>query len=180
MRTQAMLIAGTIAVATGGLAFAHGGATGIVKERMDAMTEMKNAVKTLTSIMKGETAYNAGTVKKEAAAIHSHAGEAMTKLFPADGDNMSSEAKPKIWSDWGDFTALAERLETLATGLEAAAENGLMNDGAPGEGQGISGMVGDDHLMGEVVRDGTRFLNDSDLTAVAIYILDTDKNNADQ
>jgi cytochrome c556 len=46
----------------------------------------------------------------------------MTKLFPADGENMSSEAKPEIWSDWDDFAEQAERLETLAGGLEAAAD----------------------------------------------------------
>lgn len=142
MRTRAILIAGAMTIATGGLAFAHGGATGIVKERMDAMTDMKNAVKTLTAIMRGETAYDAGTVKKEAAVIRSHAGEAMTKLFPADGDNTNSEAKPEVWSNWDSFTALAERLKTLATGLEAAAENGLMSEGAPGEGHGMSDMMG--------------------------------------
>lgn len=142
MRTRAILIAGAMTVATGGLALAHGGATGIVKERMDAMTDMKNAVKTLTAIMRGETAYNAKTVKREAAVIRSHAGESMTRLFPADGDNESSEAKPEIWSEWNEFTTLAERLEMLATGLEAAAENGLMNDGAPGGGHGMSGMMG--------------------------------------
>ena len=142
MRTRAILIAGAMMIATGGLAFAHGGATGIVKERMDAMTDMKNAVKTLTAIMRGETAYDAGTVKKEAAVIRSHAGEAMTKLFPADSDNTNSEAKQEVWSNWDGFTALAERLETLATGLEAAAENGLMSEGAPGEGHGMSDMMG--------------------------------------
>lgn len=156
MRTRAIIIAGAIVVATGGLAFAHGDATGIVKERMDAMTEMKNAVKTLTAIMKSETAYNAETVKKEAAVIRSHAGESMTKLFPADGDNMSSEAKPQIWSEWNEFTALAERLETLAAGLETAADNGLMSDGMHGGdhdmsdmmGTGGSGMMGGGHMMG--------------------------------
>jgi len=142
MRTRAILIAGAMMIATGGLAFAHGGATGIVKELMDAMTDMKNAVKTLTAIMRGETAYDAGTVKKEAAVIRSHAGEAMTKLFPADGNNSNSEAKPDVWSNWDGFTAIAERLETLATGLEAAAENGLMSEGAPGEGHGMSDMMG--------------------------------------
>jgi cytochrome c556 len=158
MKIQAILIAGAIAVATGGLAFAHGAATGIVKERMDAMTEMKDAVKTLTAIMRGETAYDAGTVKKEADTIRSHAGEAMTKLFPADGDNMSSEAKPEIWSDWDGFSALAERLETLAVGLEAAADNGLMTGEAGGERHGMTGMMGTggsdmmgggNHMMGD-------------------------------
>jgi cytochrome c556 len=95
-------------------------------------------------------------VKTEAALIRSHAGEAMTKLFPADGDNMSSEAKPEIWSDWDDFAEQAERLETLAGGLEAAADNGLMTAGASSDGNdtsammgtGGSDMMGDNHMMG--------------------------------
>jgi hypothetical protein len=44
MKIQAIVIAGAIAVATGGLAFAHGAATGIVKERMDARRGWKDAV----------------------------------------------------------------------------------------------------------------------------------------
>jgi mono/diheme cytochrome c family protein len=34
--------------------------------------------------------------------------------------------------------------------------------------------------MGEVVRDGTRFLSDEDLTAIATYLLDTEKPNAEK
>ena len=53
--------------------------------------------------------------------------------------------------------------------LKYALKSGILPDGDAFGGS-----------MGEVVREGTRFLNDNDLTAVAIYILDTDKNNADQ
>jgi hypothetical protein len=34
--------------------------------------------------------------------------------------------------------------------------------------------------MGEVVRDGTRFLSEEDLTAIATYLLDTERPNAEK
>ncbi len=107
-------------------AMAHGGATGIVKERMDAMSAMSKAVKTISSMMMGETEYNADMVKQGAALIRSHAGEAMTKLFPEDSLQKASEAKPEIWSRWDEFKQLADQLSVQADGLELAAANGLM------------------------------------------------------
>ena len=56
-------------LACAGLAWAHGGATGIVKERMDAMTSLSKSVKKLTPIMRGRTDYNADTVQQEAEKI---------------------------------------------------------------------------------------------------------------
>ena len=66
----AVLIAGTAVTA-----FAHSGATGIVKERMDAMLAMGKAVKTVAPMMRGETAYDAGTVSDAARLFQQHAGE---------------------------------------------------------------------------------------------------------
>ncbi len=73
----AVLIAGTAVTA-----FAHSGATGIVKERMDAMLAMGKAVKTVAPMMRGETAYDAETVRDAARLFQQHAGESMTKLVP--------------------------------------------------------------------------------------------------
>ena len=47
-----------IAMTSIGLAaFAHSGATGGMKERMDAMSEMGEAMKTLTPMMRGQTGH---------------------------------------------------------------------------------------------------------------------------
>lgn len=142
-------------------AFAHGGATGIVKERMDAMTAMSEAVKTISSMMMGETPYDADVVKQGAALIKSHSGEAMTKLFPEGSLQEVSVAKPEIWSDWEEFQLLADRLADYADGLEAAADNGLMmqsensstdsmmgTDGSSMMEGGKSGMMGGASMMG--------------------------------
>lgn len=143
MKTRTILVAGVMAAVAGATALAHGGATGVIKERMDAMGTMKKAVKSLTTVMRGEASYDAELVKKNAATIKSHAGKALLKLFPEGSHKEPSEAKPEIWSDWERFKAEAQRLETIAAGLEMAADNGLMSDvGHSGDGMGMSEMMG--------------------------------------
>ncbi|WP_170362736.1 c-type cytochrome [Ruegeria arenilitoris] len=144
--TTGAVLASMIAVT----ALAHGGATGIVKERMDGMSAMKDAMKTLTPMMQGKTPYDAGTVRDAAETIGRHAGDSMTRLFPEGSDGMPSEAKPAIWQDWDAFAELAEQLQTYAEGLALAADNGLMMAGA-GQGSGLmggSGMMGGASMMG--------------------------------
>jgi len=145
----AVLIAGTAVTA-----FAHSGATGIVKERMDAMLAMGKAVKTVAPMMRGETAYDAETVRDAARLFQQHAGESMTKLFPEGTGGMPSEAKDEVWTDWERFAALASQLEEYSEGLERAADNGLGGmsgntsmDGASMMGGG-SMMGGDTTMMG--------------------------------
>lgn len=140
------LFAGAIASATLSLgivaALAHGGATGIVKERMDAMKAMGDAVKTVTAMFKGDTDYDTDAVKAAARSIKSHSGDALIKLFPKGSAHKPSEALPKIWSDWDRFKNLAMRLEILSDGLARAAEN------APGQGaSGGSSMMGSNGMM---------------------------------
>lgn len=104
----AVLIAGTAVTA-----FAHSGATGIVKERMDAMLAMGKAVKTVAPMMRGETAYDAETVRDAARLFQQHAGESMTNLFPEGTGGMPSEAKDEVWTDWDRFAALASRWKNI-------------------------------------------------------------------
>ncbi len=129
------------------LAFAHGGAEGIVKERMDAMMAMSKAVKALSAMMSGEAEYDADAVKKGAATIRTHAGEALTKLFPEHSGGKHSEAKPEVWSDWETFSAYAKQLAVFADGLEAAADNGLMHGDGGSMMGGQSGMMGGENGM---------------------------------
>lgn len=138
-------------------ALAHGGATGIVKERMDGMSALKNSMKTLTPMMQGKTPYDADVVRREAEQIGRHAGDSMTRLFPDGSGGKPSEAKPEIWSDWDEFSELAEQLHTYSQGLELAAENGLM---VAGTGQGASmmggeSMMGGGSMMGAGMMDGS-------------------------
>lgn len=139
MRTKLFLVASVVSIVAVTAAFAHGGATGIVKERMDAMIALGKAAKSLSSMMRGQDDYDAGTVRAAAAEIEAHAGDAMTKLFPEGSEGMPSEARAEIWSDWNTFSELAMRLETLAVGLQAAAGNGVEMTNGGSTSQGATG-----------------------------------------
>jgi len=136
------VIASVLAVASQSV-FAHGGATGVVKERMEGMGVMKESMKVLTPMMRGQVDYDADVVRERAGDISRHAGEALTKLFPEGSTAKPSEAKPEIWQDWEGFSALAEQLRVAADGLAAASENGLMGAGdVPGSGRMMGGQGG--------------------------------------
>lgn len=133
------------------LAMAHGGATGIVKERMDLMDNMKDAIKQLKAIFKGEVDYNPDTVRQSALVIKDHSGEAMTKLFP-QGSLKHSEAKTAIWQEWDRFKQLADDQEKIAQGLYNSAENqGSASQGSMMGSGSMMGqnMMGSDSMMGQ-------------------------------
>ena len=79
----ALLLAAGFALPSGLLA--HTGATGVVKERMELMKSVGAAMKVLAKMFKGEEAYDPDAVRKAATQIQGHGGQAITKLFPADG-----------------------------------------------------------------------------------------------
>lgn len=138
------LVAGSTAIA----ALAHGGATGIVKDRMDAMANMGKAVKAVSPMMQGSATYDAAIVKRAAAVFLQHSGEAMTQLFPEGSGGKPSEAKGTIWRDWEGFADLAAQLGIASQGLAAAADNGLMGDASSDMSAGSmmgdnAGMMGD-------------------------------------
>lgn len=123
---RSLLIAAVAAAATslGALgAVAHDGATGVVKERMNLMEVIGDAMKSLTDMMRGKQGYDADRVRASARVIANHGGEAMTRLFPEDSLHGPSEALPEIWTDWQRFSSLATQLTDYARALEAAAGN---------------------------------------------------------
>lgn len=146
-----------VAVGLAGAVFAHTGATGIVKERMDGMAAMEKAVKAVTPIMRGQVEYDPEQVRTFAEEVRKHSGEAMTALFPEGGDNMMSEAKPTVWTEWEEFEALAEQLHTLSEGLALAADNGLMASAATGDTgsmMGTGSTMGSGTMMGQSMMGG--------------------------
>ena len=138
------VLAASVAVAASGVVFAHGGATGIYKERMDAMMTMGNVVKSLAAMMRGEVEYDSSAVRDAATTFQAHSGQTMTTLFPEGTTEMPSEARPEIWQEWETFASLADQLHVYAEGLEKAADNGLAMSGST---QG-SMMGGNATMMG--------------------------------
>lgn len=102
-------------------AVAHKGATGVVKERMEAMKGMGAAMKQIKAMITGRAAYNAARVEELARAIATHSGPMMIKLFPAGSDKKPAQTRPEVWQDWKEFTDLAADLQRKATALAAAA-----------------------------------------------------------
>ncbi|PJF10267.1 cytochrome c [Pseudorhodobacter sp. MZDSW-24AT] len=113
------------ASAVAAVALAHNGATGVVLERMNGMTAMRDTVAELAPMMQGTIPYDTFIVSEGASVIAGHAGETMLSLFPEGSLEGVTYAKPEIWSDWQDFAALAEELKTYADALAVAAPNGL-------------------------------------------------------
>ena len=140
------IFATILATSTALAAFAHGGATGIVKERMDAMADMGKAVKAVTPMMRGDVAYDAEVMRQAAETFARHAGESMTELFPEGTGGMPSEAKDTVWSKWDEFSALAEQLGIAAEGLAAAADNPMMGSNA-GDANADTMMGGGSGMM---------------------------------
>lgn len=148
-----------VASSVGLAALAHSGATGVMKERMDAMGDMGDAMKRLTPMMRGQTDYEPDVVRGAAETMIGHAGSQMTELFPEGSNGEPSEALDAIWEDWEEFAALAEALRESAQGMKLASDNGLAGPGdmpgggMMGSGQGIMGtgqtmMGGNQGMMG--------------------------------
>jgi cytochrome c556 len=116
-----ILIAGVIA---SGAAWAHGGATGIVKERMDAMSAIGKNMKSVGQMLKTSPDIDPNLVAKAGEAIASHSGDALIKLFPEGSLKAPSEASPAIWSEWSKFSDYADSLQTSALGMKSLADQG--------------------------------------------------------
>jgi len=156
-----MMIAGLCVAALSAGAWAHSGAMGVVKERMDAMKAMGDAVKRIKPMMSGEAEYDPAAVRAAAREIAEDSGAALTLKFPEGSEGGVSEALPAIWSDRARFEALARDLETTARGLERAAGNGR-----PAAGHGMANMSG---MMGSGT-DGTSGMMGGGMTGGAISV----------
>ena len=102
------------------LAYAHSGATGIVKERMDFFTQNKDNLKAIkTHLRDGDL----GAIVPLATQIRDWA-EKMPAYFPAGSDGKPSEASPQIWLDFSGFERAASANYQAANELVLAAEDG--------------------------------------------------------
>ena len=121
---------------------AHSDATGIVKERMDLMGAIGNAMKSLSKIMRGEVEYDTDRVRELAKSIEGQGGESLTELFPKNSLDRASGALPAIWEDWERFSTLANQLSSFASALGFAAGNDRSRSGTAG-----TGMLGGQGMM---------------------------------
>ena len=136
-------------------AFAHKGATGIVKDRMHVMKGMGDSMKLLKKMFDGEVPYDQAKAEAAAASMEKHAGKAMTKMFPKGSMQKPTEATPKIWENWQGFEANAMRLQAYAGALKhslAQLVNAIQPAAAAGD-MTDSGAEGDDWPTAANLRD---------------------------
>jgi cytochrome c556 len=119
-----------------GAAQAHQGATGLLKQRMDAMESLGQAMKKIRRHLVGAPEF--GEVGREAARIGALA-ERLPQWFPPGSNAHPSEALPAIWRQWPNFQASAAALASEAEKLVQAA--------ASGEPQAVERQY---HALGEV------------------------------
>jgi len=102
------------------LGVAHQGATGIVKQRMDAF---KTSQKQLKSIVAAARVEDYGIIENLAKSLAEWGGK-MPEYFPAGSDSAPSEAAPAIWSDFSGFSRAAESYTQSAEELISASIEG--------------------------------------------------------
>lgn len=119
-RTGLVVLAGFFVA---GAAWAHEGATGVVKERMDLMSDIGDQMKTIGKMMKSGP-YDTAVLATASGRIAEHGGPALLELFPEGSIQETSEAKEEIWTDWPKFQALAGNLQASAEALKDLAEEG--------------------------------------------------------
>lgn len=124
MSTRQMTLIAFAGLLATGAAFAHGGATGIVKERMDAMSAIGKNMKAVGQMLKTSPDVDPALVAKAGEAIAGHAGDALTELFPEGSLQKPTEASPAIWTDWTRFAAISDELQAYALDMKALADQG--------------------------------------------------------
>lgn len=161
------LVAAGLSVAVSVGVYAHGGATGVVKERMTMMENLGKTLKELTAMMRGKVTYDEDKVRELAGIMRDHGGENMTKLFPKGSMDKPTEAMPKIWDDWQRFQLLANQLADYSSALMVSAGNprpggtntgmgmmppaSMMGNAMPQAGMmGTTGMMGGTGMMGSM------------------------------
>lgn len=125
-RTAIILGASALSISLVVAAFAHSGATGIVKERMDGMMAIGKSLGAVADMFKGKAPFDAAKVTESAGVLQEHAAK-IPALFPdteASRNGKGTEALPAVWEYNDDFVALAKLLETRSAELADISKSG--------------------------------------------------------
>ncbi|OED39692.1 hypothetical protein AB833_13800 [Chromatiales bacterium (ex Bugula neritina AB1)] len=104
---------------------AHQGATGIVKERMDAMSDMSDRTKLIAKMFKGEKELDRTYIRQASESFASH-GEALFTQFPDTHESRmgsDTEALPSIWDDWDGFEEQINQFIAVNGELQTALDD---------------------------------------------------------
>jgi cytochrome c556 len=112
---------GLLLIAFPGLALAHEGAKGVVKERMDLMKGQQKQMKLIGDMAKGKKKLDAAKAA-DAARDLGATTKKIPELFPEGSNGHPSEALDAVWKEWGRFKGDAHDAEAAANALAAALE----------------------------------------------------------
>lgn len=132
MKLRTFAAATLAALAIAGTTFAHEGAMGIVKVRMDAMSAIGDNMKSISAMLTGKAEFDAELVSRQAGEISGHAAD-FPDHFKEEIEDRFTEASPAIWQKPDEFEKLSKDLVIFAEKLSqnaVGAENGqaLMAD----------------------------------------------------
>ena len=111
------LIAGLAIALLGTVAFAHKGhehATGVVRERMELMTEMGDRLLAISKRLRANKELD--RIAPDARAIK-EASSKIASQFPPGSTQSPTAAKPVVWQQWDDFAEKAKKLQAEAEKL---------------------------------------------------------------
>lgn len=127
MTTKTKIIAAVMlaAIAGIGIAEAAGSADDAIQVRQDEMKANNKAMGALVAILKGETPYDAATVKAAtdsitAATAMAEAANAWDASFQTG--SVKTRAKPEVWSDAAGFASAREKLATAVANITATTD----------------------------------------------------------
>ena len=116
----------SLAVALGGtasLVYAHSGAEGVVKERMELMKDMGDAMKVMGAMFKGQVPFKPAVVAEKAGFLAEHA-KMIPDMTPKGSNDHPSEALPIIWQEWDGYVTGSNELADEGRKLVEIASNG--------------------------------------------------------
>ena len=102
----------TISLVLSYAALAHEGhehATGVVRERMELMTDMGKRLLAISKRLRNNKELD--RIAPDARAIKEASGK-ITAQFPSGSMQFPTAAKPVVWQQWNDFTEKAKKLNT--------------------------------------------------------------------
>ena len=128
MFKKAMSFVLLVFIFSSGIVYAHTGATGVVKMRMEMMKGIASNMKTIANMLKGQEEFDPSSASAAAKQIGAHAND-MPDMFPEGSTDKPSEALPEIWENWDEFVAMslalsrdAKEMANLAANASSATE----------------------------------------------------------
>ncbi|WP_126974949.1 c-type cytochrome [Frigidibacter oleivorans] len=96
----------------------------VVKERIDLMGVIRVNTGTLGDMASGKAPFDAARAETAKAALAEAAAQIPARFEPQETDPVS-EARPEIWTNWDDFVAKAQMLQTAAEGIDTGSLDGV-------------------------------------------------------